>query len=82
MQKAMREKWYSFSSLKVTSHDLAIIFLEADKGYDAMRLRQELLKSNILPLIPYRRSKNTLYQESCKVFNKRSVHWKVERTFA
>ncbi|PIS01247.1 MAG: hypothetical protein COT84_03335 [Chlamydiae bacterium CG10_big_fil_rev_8_21_14_0_10_35_9] len=33
-------------------------------------------------MIPYRGSKNALYQESCKIFKKKSIRWKVERTFA
>ena len=59
-----------------------MIFLEADKGYDAMWLRQELLNHQILPLIPYRGSKLKLYQESRRCFKQTSIRWRVERTFA
>ena len=59
-----------------------MIFLEADKGYDAMWLRLELLKTRVLPLIPYRGKNNSIYKESCKFFNKERVRWKIERTFS
>ena len=59
----------------------SMLILEADKGYDSSKLRVQLLKMNIFPLIPYR--KNNL---NAKLFKKqfsiKSKRWKIERTFA
>lgn len=66
----------------ITNLAQTMIFLEADKGYDAMWLRQEFLENQVLPLIPYRGKRNHLHKESCKYFQKISVRWKVERSFA
>jgi transposase len=60
----------------------SMLFLEADKGYDAMWLRQELLKNQVLPLIPYRGKRDCIHRESCKFFQRTSVRWKIERSFA
>ena len=52
--------------------------LEADKGYDAKRVRLEVLRNKIVPLIPYRQGskakKGVCYLEKFR--------WKVERTIA
>ena len=54
---------------------------EADKGYDCLSLRSELLKNNIFPLIPYRENNHnaSLFK---KTFSLTSKRWKVERTFS
>jgi transposase len=64
-----------------------MMILEADKGYDASWLRQELLNRNIFPFIPKRRigrpglgGPNT--REIAKAFSITSTRWTVERSFA
>jgi transposase len=52
--------------------------LEADKGYDAKRVRLEVLRRKVVPFIPYRQGskakKGVCYLEKFR--------WKVERTIA
>lgn len=52
--------------------------LEADKGYDAQRVRIAALKNKVFPLIPYRKGSRAevglCYLEKFR--------WKVERTIA
>jgi transposase len=58
-----------------------MIILQADKGYDCYWLRDQLIKKNIFPYIPYRKNNNN--SKSYKTtFQIKSVRWKVERTFA
>jgi transposase len=67
---------------KVHIHATKIMpIFEADKGYDCVSLRSELLKNNIFPLIPYRENnhKAGLFK---KMFLIESKRWKVERTFS
>lgn len=59
--------------------------LEADKGYDAAWLRQNLLNTHIFPLIPYRkiRGRETpKMEEICRTFGLSRNRWMVERAFA
>ena len=55
--------------------------LEADKGYDCLWLRAQLLEKNIFPLIPYRANNRNaaLYKETFQI---KSVRWRVERAFS
>jgi transposase len=55
--------------------------LEADKGYDSFWLRNELLKLNIFPYIPYKKNSSKA-KEFKEKFKTKSIRWKVERTFA
>lgn len=67
---------------KVHIHATKIMpIFEADKGYDCVSLRTELLKNNIFPLIPYRENnhKASLFK---KMFLIESKRWKVERAFS
>ncbi len=57
-----------------------MIILEADRGYDAAWLRQEILNIGILPMIPYRGKKRALHREACQKFKLKSERWKVERS--
>tara|TARA_B100000700_G_scaffold304456_1_gene377133 strand:+ start:379 stop:879 length:501 start_codon:yes stop_codon:yes gene_type:complete len=56
----------------------SVPILEADKGYDAKRVRLIVLKNKVIPLIPYRKSskarKGICYLEKFR--------WKVERTIS
>lgn len=58
-----------------------IPILEADKGYDSMPLRLEIIRLGIFPWIGWRR-----YKSRCNVQSKKStckrLRWKVERTHA
>ncbi len=56
-----------------------IPILEADKGYDSMNLREDILSYDIFPWIPYRKmgKKNKNGKTSMKRFR-----WKVERAIA
>jgi len=58
-----------------------MIILEADKGYDCSWLRDELLKINIFPLIPYRQNNNNAASFR-QMFSIEPKRWKVERAFA
>lgn len=55
-----------------------VLILEADKGYDAKRVRTGVLKNKTIPLIPHRQGskaeKGLCYLEKYR--------WKVERTIA
>ena len=55
--------------------------LEADKRYDCLWLRSQLLENNIFPLIPYRANNRnaTHFREK---FSMKSKRWKVERAFS
>lgn len=61
-----------------------MIILEADKGYDASKLRQKLLKRKILPIIPYRKNRKDRLEvrEVCKTFQVSRKRWVVERTIS
>lgn len=58
-----------------------MLILEADKGYDSISLRSQLLEMNVFPLIPYRKnnSKALSFKEQFALESKR---WKVERSFS
>lgn len=56
--------------------------LEADKGYDSMPFRVELIKQGVFPWIGWRNfSKSKSHQVAAKPSMKR-IRWKVERTHA
>jgi len=56
----------------------SVPILEADKGYDAKRVRLTVLKNKVIPLIPYRKGskarRGICYLEKFR--------WKVERTIS
>lgn len=54
------------------------MLLEADKGYDAMGLRIQILSLKIFPFIPYRKSAKK--KEGIRYLERH--RWKVERTIA
>lgn len=57
---------------------------EADKGYDSMKLRMEMLRRGYLPIIGYRRNqKNRVPTEEIRSYFGVSKHrWVIERSFA
>lgn len=61
-----------------------MICIEADKGYDSSRLRQELLRKGFLPLIPWRKNnkEELKVEDAFHLFHKKSIRWVVERTHA
>lgn len=64
-----------------------MMVLQADKGYDASWLRQELMNHQIFPFIPRRTMgkitpERPRTREVAKVFHIKSTRWVVERTFA
>jgi len=68
---------------KILSQQMIVV--EADKGYDAGWLRQELLGQGFFPLIPYRKikgRKSPSTEEICKTFHLTKGRWVIERTFS
>ena len=55
-----------------------VAVLEADKGYDAKRVRMEVLRHKMIPFIPYRQGSKAK-QGICYL---EKFRWKVERTIA
>ena len=56
----------------------SVSILEADKGFDAKRVRLKVLKNKVIPLIPYRKGSKTR-RGICYL---EKFRWKVERTIS